>query len=271
MQISSSDIDAVGEIVEDAAHAVIEAHRQSGPHSPDVVSPELLTEALRQFLDILRHIERTQSGEVAPGEQSIYDTLAAARDGAAPSPPPAGGTSPEDITELGEYGFSLLADLGQWADQLSQSKARQQLDAVTLPVALWVARHGGTLSDLEPVVNALAGIANRTGDTDLLGELSRSMGEIAGAAAPAVRHDLDKGNPSRPWRVLNLNRGIVATRSLDTTAMRAAFEDLQNNLPADAPAFFEEGTRQAEAMNLPAGARDLLDEYRARSAPRKLH
>lgn len=271
MQLSSSDIDAIGEIVEDAAHAVIEAHRQAGPHSPDVVSPELLTEALRQFLDILRHIERRQNGETAPEERSIYDTLAAAREGAPPGAPTAKASSPEDITELGEYGFSLLSDLGQWAAQLSQDKARQQLDAVTVPIALWVARHGGTLRDLEPVVNALAAIANRTGETALLGELSRTMGEIAAAAGPEVRQDLDKGNPSRPWRVLNLNRGIVATRSLDEAVMRAAFEDLQKNLPEDAPAFFEEGIRQAETMNLPAGTRDVLEEYRARHAARKLH
>lgn len=273
MKLSNIDIATAEEVLEDAAHAVVEAYRQRGLKQPEVVSPELLTDALRQFFSIMRSID--ERGE-AKSAGSIYDTLAAA-DGGTPTraEPPARpalqSTRPEDVTELGEHTFSALADLGQWAGQLQLPRAQQQVQALSVPVAVWVARHGGQVGELEGVVNALAAIANTAGDSELLRELSLLMGEIAGAAAPGLRQDLDRSNPSRPWRVLNLNRGIVATRSCDTAAMTRAFEDLIAYLPEDAAGFFEEGIKQADAMGLPGPVRDLLAEYHKRGSGRRLH
>lgn len=273
MKLSTIDIATAADVLEDAAHAVVEAYRQRGLKQPEVVSPELLTDALRQFFAIMGSLDERGA---APSARSIYDTLAAADGGASPDAPkqssPAGESArPEDITELGEHTFSALADLRQWAEQLQLPRAQQQIDALSVPVAVWVARHQGEVRELESVVNALAAIANTAGDPELLRELSLLMGELAAAAAPELRQDLDRGNPSRPWRVLNLNRGIVATRSCDTGAMTKAFDDLVTHLPDDAAEFFEEGVKQAEAMGLPDPVRTLLSEYHKRGSGRGLH
>lgn len=268
MKLSAIDITTAADVLEDAAHVVIEAHRQRGGSGPDVVSPELLTDALRQFFAIMRRIDAPGTDESAPA--SIYDTLAAADPARAALEAPATTQAPRandagDISELGEHSLTSLADLGQWAAQLEQPRARQQIAALTVPVALWVARHGGVLRELEAVVNALAAVANATGEPELLRELSRVMGEITEAVAPELRQDLDRSDATRPWRILNLNRGIVATRSGDTAEMARAFEALRTHLPEDAPQFFAEGLRQAEAMGLPEPVRELIAEQQRRS------
>lgn len=274
MKLSAIDTETASDVLEDAAHTVVEAYRNRGVKQEGVVSPELLTDALRQFFAIMQSID--ERGGSAPSGGSIYDTLAAAEGGSSSSgtqggPAASDTVRPEDITELGEHSFNALSDLAQWAEQLQLPRARQQADALSVPVAIWVARHGGEIRELESVVNALAAIANSTNEPELLRELSQVMGELAGAASAEIRQDLDRGNPSRPWRVLNLNRGIVAARSCDTEAMTAAFDDMIRYLPDDAPSFFDEGVKQAEAMGLPGPVRDLIAEYRKRGSGKGLH
>ncbi|HKK06309.1 MAG TPA: hypothetical protein VKA50_10720 [Gammaproteobacteria bacterium] len=246
MDFGSSDIDTVAEVIDLVGDQVMAAYRASGPYSPDVVSPELLAEALRQFVDVVRRIE---AGAGETGET----------------------TAEADITELGDHALSLLQDLSQWAAQLRLAEARERLDALSVPVALWVARRGGYINDLEPVVNTLAVLANSTQDPATLAELSRVMGEITAAVAPALRQDLDRSEPGRPWRILNLNRGIVATRTQDPQVMTAVFDELVHNLPEDAPAFFAEGMEQMDALNYPAEVREVVENYHRRFVVKTLH
>lgn len=243
MDFSTTDIEAIAEVIATAGEDVVAAYRGAGPQSPDVVSPELLTQALQQFVEIARRLE-------SDGE-----------------PPPAR----EDITELGDHALGLLQDLGQWADQLQRPEARQRIDALAVPVALWTARRGGWINELEPVVNALAALANATQDPGELAALSRAMDEITAAVGPTLRQDLDRSEPGRPWRILNLNHGIVATRSQDPQIMRAAFDELVQNLPDDAPAFFAEGMQQMDALDYPDPVREVMENYHRRFVVKTLH
>ena len=146
----------------------------------------------------------------------------------------------EDITELGEYALKLQENLTS---------------------LVWVAAHGGRLDSIEGLVDALALIANRTTDPGELGQLSTAMRRITGAVSPVIREDLEKINPGRPWRVLLLNRGIVATRSHDPATMEEAFTFLIRHLPEDAAQFFAAGMQQMEALNYPARVRQVMEKY----------
>ena len=84
---------------------------------------------------------------------------------------------------------------------------------------------------LQPLVDTLAWLANNLEDTRQLAELTHILGNLMNACSMAISSDLDNTNPGRPWRVLNINRGIVATRSHDIELMREAFETLINTLP----------------------------------------
>jgi len=247
MDLSTTDIEAVAEVIATAGEDVVTAYRGAGPQSPDVVSPELLTQALQQFVDIARRLE----ADTGPG--------------------PGGEPKQEDITELGDHALSLLQDLGQWATQLQRPEAGQRIEALAVPVALWTARRGGWINELEPVVNALAALANATQDPGELAGLSRAMDEITAAVGPTLRQDLDRSEPGRPWRILNLNHGIVATRSQDPPLMRAAFDELVQNLPDDAPAFFAEGMQQMDALDYPEPVREVMENYHRRFVVKTLH
>ena len=132
-------------------------------------------------------------------------------------------------------------------------------------------RHQGQIRTLEPVVNALANFANRMHDPSSLEPLANFMGRVIQASASLIKEDLEKNNPGRPWRVLHLNRGIVATRTHNPTIMEQVFDDLVRYLPEDAAAFFAEGMHQMEALNYPPQVRQVMGRYFDRWTRPRMH
>ena len=94
-----------------------------------------------------------------------------------------------------------------------------------------------------------------------IAELARVIREIIDAAADEIRQDLEQSNPMRPWRIINLNYGIVATRSHDPVLMDEAFGALVENLPQDARAFFREGMQQMDIVGYPEEVREVVEKY----------
>ena len=76
-----------------------------------------------------------------------------------------------------------------------------------------------------------------------------------------IARDLETVNPGRPWRLLNLNRAIVATRTHQPEVMEEAFSALAAQLPDDAPGFFTQGMEQMELLNYPPQVREVMDRY----------
>jgi len=180
--------------------------------------------------------------------------------------------SGRDVSELGEYALELCQHALSWAQELDLSEIYDVLQTLVIGMGRWVSRHGGQIFSLEPVVDALARSANRTQEPEQLVPLYRAMGEIMDATASAIRQDLEKSNPGRPWRVLHLNRAIVATRTHHPDIMEEAFAILIRDLPEDAPGFFSQGMEQMELLNYPRHVRDVMDRYyRKWSVDRSLH
>ena len=65
----------------------------------------------------------------------------------------------------------------------------------------------------------------------------------------------------RPWRVLNLNYGIVATRSHQPELIEQAYDALIANLPQDARQFFKEGKQQMDLVGYPEEVREVVERY----------
>ena len=172
-----------------------------------------------------------------------------------------GDASTGDITEIGEYALRLQETLSGIADKLGLSEQKQPLACVSINMALWVADHDGRLESLEHVVDAIAQIANSTQDPQQLEQLSSVMARIINAVSVLISEDLEKMNPGRPWRVLLLNYGIVATRSHNTASMEAAFAELTSKLPEDATRFFSEGMQQMDALDYPSRVRKVMEKY----------
>ena len=172
-----------------------------------------------------------------------------------------GSIDQEDVDQIGEYGLGLLAEFiaGNAGDEAADSK--QALNVIVLVATDWLVRHEGTLHTLEPVVNALASIANTYQDPLTLVSLAEFIGKIMKASADSIKQDLDKSNPGRPWRILQLNRGIVATRTHQPEIMEQVFDELVRNLPEDAPGFFSEGMEQMDAQDYPPHVRKVIQRF----------
>jgi len=233
------DITYIAEALRTYSVAFIEAlEDRNGETDPD---PRVLLQALSDLLDHLRRLE-----DGVP-DQTATDRFT----------PPA----PADLRSLGDYGIDLLARLAALAGTLLSPPKARAIEELALPLACWIARRGGELGYLEPVVNGAAHLANRLLRPSELEQLYGLLTEIVDAVDPGLSQYMGSADPSRPWRILLLNRAIVATRSHQPALMEEAFESVVEYLPEEASTFFREGMEQMDALNYPTQVRDLMQRF----------
>jgi len=167
----------------------------------------------------------------------------------------------DDVSQIGEYALTLLEELSVVAANRGLQQSMRVLHRMSLPVAMWIARHGGRIRMLDIVVNAIASYANELKQTEQLAQLCDSIGRVVAVVSDDISRDLEATNPMRPWRILNLNWGIVATRSHDVELMERVFEQLIKNIPADVKSFFQEGMQQMDIIGYPDHVREVMDKY----------
>lgn len=233
-------------IADDAAtllHAAFE--KQPTPPSGDI-TPTALTQSLMHFFEILRVIEQQQT---------------------------ATGTKPHKIEmhDLADQCLRLLTELHTWSMKLLCDDAARRYEQLTIPLALWAAQHQLTIAELELLINALSSLANNTHEPEQLATMSDAVDKIIEAITPQLRQDADRSNPGRPWRILNINHSIIATRSHDPHRMEAIFEQLLFRLPEDAPGFFEEGMQQMSSIDYPDHVRAVMEKYFQKTHHHTLH
>ncbi len=166
-----------------------------------------------------------------------------------------------DITDIGEHGLSILEKLIYQAGENQSLVEQNSLQELSLVIADWVIKHDGHINILEPIVDALAQLANALKEPEELIALADFMGQIADACSDSIKQDIEITNMHRPWRILNINRGIVSTRTHHPDTMRQVFSDLIKALPMDAPGFFKEGMSEMVRLNYPQHVRDIMQEY----------
>ena len=218
----------------DASQSILEAYEAFDSKQSEV-QPAQLHAAIGQFFSASASIE------AGTAEKRPMDT--------------------EEISRLGDYGITLLMDLAAWAHRLQLHDLDSEFDAVALAVADWVVRRGGEIRTIEPVVDALAAEANHIRDPQTLERLTHLTTRIIRSTAPAARKTLDRRFTNPPWRMLNLNYGIVATRTHNPALMEHAFEELVRNVPGEAPKFFAEGMQQMEKFDFPLPVRAVMARY----------
>jgi len=175
--------------------------------------------------------------------------------------------STSEVTEIVEYAMQLLDNTSQILQRLNDTELQQLNGILAVSIALWAGTQGGQINQLEPLVDTLAWLANNLEDENSLAELSNILGDLMDACSLTITSDLDNTNPGRPWRVLNINRGIVATRSHNVELMRDAYETLIKNLPQDAAGFFSQGLSEMDRVGYPDHVRVVVQEYADRHTP----
>ncbi|MCW9013548.1 MAG: hypothetical protein OQL06_07170 [Gammaproteobacteria bacterium] len=166
-----------------------------------------------------------------------------------------------DVSQIGDYALNLLDEISIIAANKGLQSEMLMLHRLSLPVALWLASHGGKINKLDIVVNAVASYANELKQSDELIILCDAINRIISSVSDDIRQDIEATNPMRPWRILNLNWGIVATRSHSAEVMEQVFEQLVKNIPADARQFFQEGMQQMDIIGYPDHVRDVMEKY----------
>ena len=176
----------------------------------------------------------------------------------------AAGALPADVaqtaTELGEFAAGLLDKAARLLPGGDAGRA-EQLALLRIGFVHWVLRQGGAIERLEPVIDDLAMLANRSAEAEFLAAIGHIMLALVDGATAQQRQDLEAHNPGRPWRVLHLNLGIVATRARRPELMEQAFQRLVQHLPQDAPQFFQHGMQQLERGEYPDKVRSVMSDY----------
>lgn len=168
---------------------------------------------------------------------------------------------PDEATDISDYGFVLLLKLIDLMDRLDLPHRRREIEQVSLVVARWTMSYHGTINYLEPLVNAIAQMANLLRDRQSLLALSELIADIVDHCSPELRQDDNDQHSIRPWRLLHINRAIVATRSHDLDVIKKAFDEFLVYLPHEAPDFFAEGMKEMDAIEYPRQVREVMEHY----------
>ena len=97
------------------------------------------------------------------------------------------------------------------------------------------------------------------------------MSQVANSCSTEIKQDLELSDASRPWRLLHINRGIVATRTHDPEIMRSAFDELLFHFPHEASQFFANGMKEMDAVSYPLHVRNLMEFYHSQKPMVSLH
>jgi len=212
------------------------------PDDQDVNSPQQLLAAMDQAIDVMTRADTDSTVQ----KNMKVESMAMLEE--------------KDISKIGQYTLDLLEGMVTYV-QNKTGEQNRELIRLSVPVSLWVARHGGKLSQIDMLVNSLAGYANEIVEPHVLAQLAAVIKEVINACDNDIRRDIDQASMMRPWRVLNLNYGIVATRSHQPELIEQAYDELVKNLPQDARQFFKEGMQQMDVVGYPDEVREVVVRY----------
>ncbi|MGB0722860.1 MAG: hypothetical protein ACPGU7_10745 [Gammaproteobacteria bacterium] len=222
--------------------AVIDENERERTFPNDEDGPLVLGSALSDFFQLVAALEQS--------EQALEE---------------------HDITEIAGYGLDLLDRLSYQLRELKIMDQRDNLSRVFATLAVWFARRGAKLDNLQGAADGFAWLTNGINEPPQLVEMCLMMEEVVEAASERVAADEDRENPWRPWRVLNLNVGVAATRALDPELMARVFDDLAQRLPEDVGGFFADGKRQMDEQDVPDAVREVLTRYMRKYPARPMH
>ncbi|MBI3716487.1 MAG: hypothetical protein HY255_10885 [Betaproteobacteria bacterium] len=172
-----------------------------------------------------------------------------------------------DAEEAVEQALRALAEVVAALDRLSLVGERMAWQTIIIGVGLWAMRHRLAIFRPEPIVNALAERANEAQTRQDTVATFALMQGLIDHLAPQLGMDLERSNPERPWRLLNLNFAIAAIRTGDAEMMQFAFANLKSRMPQECAGFFAEAASLAADPGFPAPTRTLIEAELARSVP----
>lgn len=219
--------------------STIEAYRLSLQSAGDEGSEQMLQsiQALKQNIEIMQRLQSDKSvGKVHALEE-------------------------KEISEIADFALNLLDQVATGCASRGLQDEMLQLHRYSMPVVIWLSQNGGQLKKLDIVVNAIASYANTLQDTQQLEQLCQFIQQVVRITDQKIKADKNDLDPMRPWRILNLNWGIVATRTHNTELMQQVFEQLIKNIPNDVQQFFSEGLQQMQIVDYPQPVKETMQAF----------
>ena len=167
----------------------------------------------------------------------------------------------DELMEFSAYGLDLLDRLAFLVRKLEIMDQRATVERMFASMAVWLSRRGAAIDNVEGAADGFGMIVNSLTAADDLRDICGLMEEVIGVASERLQMDEDRSNAWRPWRVINLNAGIAATRSLDSELIEATFNRLERRLPYDMAGFLADGMRQMAVQNVPDAVSDVMRRY----------
>ena len=236
------EIDAISQMTLQVMQVVLAENEIKQKLTEDGLGPLALASALSDFYQISSILE---SG------QQVMDS--------------------DQLTEFADYGLDLIDRLAYQLRLMEIMDQRDRMSRVYASLAVWLVRREAVLDNLEGVADGFAWIINNLSDTKDLAEMCQLVEEVAEAASDNRKMDEDRSNPWRPWRILNLNAGIAATRSLDPHLMERVFENVGRRLPYDMSGFLADGKRQMMTQDVPEAVQEVMNRYADKWPARPAH
>lgn len=177
----------------------------------------------------------------------------------------------EEISEVAHYAMDLVDRLESQLWYLDIHDLRDSLSRLFVSLAVWFVQRNAVMDNLQGAANSFAILVNGENNSTELANMSRLMDQVLDAASDEIKIDEDRSDPWRPWRVLNLNSGVAATRALDPELMKTIFEKMERRLPYDLPGFLADGKRQMDTQDVPQEVRDVMTMYSEKWPPKPAH
>ncbi|MEI6738509.1 MAG: hypothetical protein WCL29_08535 [Pseudomonadota bacterium] len=165
----------------------------------------------------------------------------------------------ENAANLADEAIRAIADISRLGLEYAIPKMDATVDNIVIGIGLWCMRHKLAIFSPEPIVNALARRANEATNIQEIVATYALMKAFVLHLAPSLKSDLERSNPERPWRLLNVNLAITAIRTGDATMMRAAFDSLNDALPDERSGFYAEAYTLASQPGFPTEIRALIE------------
>ncbi|MEO8385775.1 MAG: hypothetical protein ABI583_11070 [Betaproteobacteria bacterium] len=170
----------------------------------------------------------------------------------------------EDATDAVDAALRSLAELESWLIRFDLPEKLVNLHTVEIGVGFWAMRHAVPITLVEPIVNALAAKSNSAMSKQEMAAVFAMMQGFIQHISTGHEADLERSNPQRPWRLLNLNFAITAIKTGDLDLMRFAFDRLNQYLPDERTGFYAEAHSVASQPGFPANTRHLIETEIAR-------
>ncbi len=169
-----------------------------------------------------------------------------------------------DAADAADESLRCLAELEPWLERLQLRDLHESIYDLQLGIGYWAMRHRLSIHAAEAIVNALAIRSNATETKQESAAIFALMQGFIQHLAPGLQADLERSNPERPWRLLNLNFAITAIRTGDAAMMRYAFDTLNGHLPDERAGFYEEAYALASRPGFPPETRSIIESEYAR-------